>query len=97
MNHLPYFKPNITETISIYMTNSEKVWSFKLPNITDDDPGDQVQLTADFSSAANFMQLRSDKLYIDIADISTLRVSNIRPGYYPIIFTLDDNKDKTFA
>jgi hypothetical protein len=77
------------------MTNTEQGWFYKLPNITDDDPGDKVQFTADFGYAANFMTLRSDKLYLDIADISSLGISSIRPGYYPLILTLDDGKDKT--
>ena len=77
------------------MTNTEQGWFYKLPNITDDDPGDKVQFTADFGYAANFMTLRSDKLYLDIADISSLGISNIRQGYYPLILTSDDGKDKT--
>jgi hypothetical protein len=54
MNHPPYFKPKISEVISIQMTNTKLSWSYKLPLIVDDDPGDFVQLTVDLGNAANF-------------------------------------------
>ncbi len=54
-----------------------------------------MQLTVDLGYAANFATLRENKAFIDISDISTLGLSNIRPGYFPIVFTLDDGKIKS--
>jgi hypothetical protein len=34
--------------------------------------------------------LRDNKAFIDISDISSMGLSKIRPGFFPIIFTLDD-------
>ena len=61
MNHAPYFKPNITEIISIQMTNATQRWSFQLPSFLDDDLGDVVTLSVDFGSASNFIQLKEAK------------------------------------
>ncbi len=40
MNHPPYFKPNITEVISIQMTNTQQSWFYKLPLANDEDSED---------------------------------------------------------
>ena len=61
MNHSPYFKPNITEIISIQMTNVTQIWSFQLPSFVDDDLGDVVTLSVDFGSVSNFIQLKEAK------------------------------------
>ena len=95
MNHPPYFKPNITEIISIQMTNTQWSWFYKLPPIFDDDFGDVLLLTVDLGYAANFATLRDGKAFIDISDISSLGLSNIRPGYFHIVFTLDDGNSKS--
>ena len=54
-----------------------------------------MQLTVDLADAANFATLRADKTFIDISDISSLGLSKIRPGYFPIMFTLDDGNAKS--
>ena len=55
-----------------------------------------MKLTFDFGSAANFVTLNSenDNNYIEISDISSLGLTNIRPGYFPLKLNLDDGKDK---
>ena len=95
MNHSPYFKPNISEIISLQMTNSQQNWVYKLPQIVDEDSGDVVRLTVDLGYAADFATLRENKLFIDISDISSLGLSRIHPGYFPIVFTLDDGISKS--
>jgi hypothetical protein len=77
------------------MTNTKESWFYKLPEIVDDDFEDVVQLTVDFSYAANFATLRDKNTFIDISDISSLGLSKIRPGYFHIFFTLDDSKEKS--
>jgi hypothetical protein len=54
-----------------------------------------VQLTVDLADAANFATLRADKTFFDISDISSLGLSKIRPGYFPIFFILDDGNAKS--
>ena len=61
MNHPPYFKPNISEIISIQMTNNQQSWVYKLPQIVDEDSGDVVRLTVDLGYAADFANLRENK------------------------------------
>ena len=61
MNHSPYFKPNISEIISLQMTNSQQNWVYKLPQIVDEDSGDVVRLTVDLGYAADFANLRENK------------------------------------
>jgi hypothetical protein len=39
--------------------------------------------------------LRENKAFIDISDISSLRLSKIRPNFFPIFFTLDDGIEKS--
>ena len=95
MNHPPYFKPNITEIISIQMTNTQQSWFYEIPQIVDDDSGDVVKLTVDLGYAANFASLRENKLFIDINDISSLGLNSISPGYFPIVFTLFDGISKS--
>ena len=44
----------------------------------------------ELGDAANFATLRDGKAFIDISDISTLGLSNIRTGYFSIMFSLND-------
>ena len=90
INHPPYFKSAITPMISIQMTNLKQNWVYELPQIVDQDSGDVVLLSVDLGYAANFATLREGKAFIDISDISSLGLSNIRAGYFPVVFTLDD-------
>ena len=77
------------------MTNTKQSWFYKLPPIVDEDKGDVGQITVDLGFAANFATLRDGKAFIDISDISSLGLSNIRPGYFHIVFTLDDGNSKS--
>ena len=54
-----------------------------------------MQLSIDFGYAANFATLRDNKAFIDISDISSAGSSNIRPGFYPIIYMLEDGIAKS--
>ena len=77
------------------MTNSKQNWVYELPQIVDEDSGDVVQLSVNLGNAANFATLREGKAFIDISDISSLGLSNIRAGYFPVVFTLDDGIAKS--
>ena len=77
------------------MTNTKQSWFYKLPPIVDEDKGDVGQITVDLGFAANFATLREGKAFIDISDISSLGLSKIRSGFFPIVFTLDDGIAKS--
>lgn len=64
-----------------------------LPKIVDLDVADVVTLTVDFGDAANFMKLNGQNS-IDCDDINENGSTKIRNGLFPIIFTLDDKRDK---
>ena len=52
-------------------------------------------MTVDLGYAANFATLRDNKAFINISDISSIGLSNIRTGYFPILFSLNDGIAKS--
>ena len=76
------------------MTNKKQSWLYKLPQIVDEDSVD-FYLTVDLGYAANFVILRDGNAFIEISDISSLKLSKIRPGFFPIVFTLEDGITKS--
>jgi hypothetical protein len=64
-----------------------------LPKIVDFDVADVVTLTVNFGDAVNFLKLNG-VTSINCDDLNENGSSNIRNGLFPIIFTLDDKRDK---
>jgi len=64
-------------------------WSFKLPNVIDMDPDDEVSISATLGSAANFTSFDASEMKFRIDDLSSDLVTE---GSFSLTFTLDDGE-----
>ena len=57
-NRAPYFQTKIPGTVTLYKSRSPKEWSYSLPKVKDDNPGDSWTLSYDFGFAGGFLKLK---------------------------------------
>lgn len=90
-NSHPKFTSPLPTTIVLQKTHEPQSWSFGLPAFFDEDPADEVTLTAELDNARGFMKL-TDDYNITVSDVSSRLFSS---AIYLLKFTLDDSKAKT--
>ena len=94
LNQLPYFKPKLPLSLQFEMLQPDSIlqsWYYILPPIFDDD-NDSVKVTSNFGSLDSFIKLNGNVISIDEIRDSK---SSIKPGFYPLFFTLDDGRNQT--
>jgi len=89
-NQIPFFVEAPPATVEVTKTDALTGWSYKLPEVADEDEDDTVEVTCNLGASSTFADFDASARSLQISDLSDPQVL---PGNYTITFTLDDSKD----
>ena len=88
-NKKPYFASSLPSPLTVQMTTVPKSWSYKLPEIKDDDSSGELTVKVDLGSASGFLSFSANSL--EIGDISD--TEKVKPLSYFLKVTISDSVD----